>query len=149
MVVFLFMFLTCGFVLALEDRFSAEEDTSSIALPQVASKTVTADHGNKYKVTGMSSIVGKTAEVHTEFKVTYYKGGKKDPVNNYTKKLTETGRVWFSGAAGDNQFTKSKSLTGASGKFIAPDSYDFIIRTMHSTHKFSCQGGSISFYTEM
>lgn len=142
-----FVLLATSFSFAAEEQ--SVESTAKAGVPQVASKTVTDSHGNKYKVTGLSSIVGKRAEVHTEFSVTYYVGGKKPPVNAYTKKLTGVGRVWFTGAASDNQFTKSANRTGATGSFIASDSYDFYIKTLHSTHKFSCEGGSGSFYTQM
>lgn len=127
----------------------AVEQIESTALSPSASKTVTDSHGNKYKVSGLSSIVGKRADVHTEYEVTFYKGGIKSTVNNYKKKLTGTGRVWFYGAASDNQFTKSATKTGAANSFIASASYDFLIKTLHSTHKFSCEGASTSFYTEM
>ncbi|BDF06942.1 hypothetical protein CE91St49_03830 [Emergencia timonensis] len=63
--------------------------------------------------------------------------------------MTEVERVRFAGAASDNQFTKSANKTGASGTFTASDSYGFYIKTLHSTHKFSCEGGSGSFYTQM
>ena len=147
--------LVCAFTLvATSFSFAAEEqsaeDMVQAGVPQVTSKTVTDDHGNKYKVTGMSSIVGKKGETYTEFKTTLYKDGKKAPVDAYTKKLTALGRVWFSGAASDNQYGDSpKNMTGATGTLKRYDSYDFYIKTLHSTHKFSCEGGSTSFYTQM
>lgn len=144
----------CVFVLlATSFSFAADEQSAENMVEprinQATSQTVTDSHGNKYKVSGLSSIVGKKAEVHTEFQVTFYKGGKKAPVDAYTKKLTGVGRVWFYGAASDNQFTKSANRTGATGSFVASDSYDFLIKTLHSTHKFTCEGGSGSFYTQM
>lgn len=57
--------------------------------------------------------------------------------------------MWFYGSASDNQFTKSVNKTGASGSLIATDTYDFLVKNLNSTHKFSCEGGSVSFYTEM
>ena len=151
---FVSMLLVLAMVLGMSTAaFAAEdqimENAASSALPQTTSKTVTDSHGNKYKVSGLSSIVGKKAEVHTEFKVSYYFGGKKNLVDDYTKKLTGVGRVWFYGSASDNQFTKSVNKTGASGSLIATDTYDFLVKSLNSTHKFSCEGGSVSFYTEM
>ena len=149
-----FFACVCAFtLLATSFSFAAEDQTIenavSASLPQATSKTVTDSHGNKYTVSGLSSIVGKKAETHTEFKVSYYFGGKKAPVDAYTKKLTGVGRVWFYGSASDNQFSKSANKTGASGSLIATDTYDFLVKSLNSTHKFSCEGGSVSFYTEM
>lgn len=140
-------------LLATSFSFAAEEqvveDVARAGVPQSASKTITDSHGNKYKVSGLSSIVGKKAEVHTDFKVTYYHGGEKEPVHKYKKNLTGVGRVWFYGAASDNQFTESATKTGESGSFVVSKTYDFLIKNLHSTHKGSCEGGSVSFYTEM
>ncbi len=149
LMVCLIMAFNVSGVFAEEEVSETENEVVTRAVPQATSRTVTDKYGNKYKVSGLSSISGKRANVQTEFKVTYYKAGKKDPVNAYTKTLTGTGRVWFHGAASDNQFTKNKSMTGARGTYTAYDSYDFLIKSLHSTHKFYCQGASTSFYTQM
>ena len=132
-----------------EDDVSATGNESLITVPQVTSKTVTDKHGNKYKIAGISSIEGKTAKVITDFEITVYKGGKKAQVDAYKKTIVGTGRVWFHGNASDNQFTKSKSMTRGKGTYTASDSYDFLIKSLHSTHKFSCEDGVVSFYTQM
>lgn len=142
------MTLNLSTVFASESREEEQNDAVTMTVPEAVSKTVKDKYGNKYKVGGVSSVTGKTANVITDYKTTYYVGGKKGTVDAYKKTLTGTGKVWFYGAASNNSFTQSKTLTGGSGSFTATDSYDFTIKSEHSTHQFSCEGGSTSFYTQ-
>ena len=79
------MTLNLSTAFASESREEQQSDISTMTVPQTVSKTVTDKYGNKYKVAGLSSISGKRANVRTEFKTTFYKGGKKAPVDAYAK----------------------------------------------------------------
>ena len=147
-----FFACVCAFtLLATSFSFAAEDQTIenavSASLPQATSKTVTDSHGNKYTVSGFYSWKKSRNSYRIQSILLLWR--EKAPVDAYTKKLTGVGRVWFYGSASDNQFTKSANKTGASGSLIATDTYDFLVKSLNSTHKFSCEGGSVSFYTEM
>ena len=144
------MLCMTGFAFAANDADYAnnpEEITPASSGGDMVSKTITDKHGNKYKVMGYSAILAKKASSYTAFDTTYYYGGKKAPVDAYTKTLTGTGTVTFSGSATGNSYTKTAKMTGASGNFTPSDTYDFYVKTVNSVHEISCQGGSGSTYS--
>lgn len=109
-----------------------------------ATGTATDSAGNKFKLTGIGTMSGKSITVTTSFSTSLYKDGTKS-ADSLKKTLTAKGSASFSNSATFTGATKTGTLTGGSGSISKTYSgLAYNAKTVTGQHGLSCNGGSTS-----
>lgn len=136
----------------ISDEQLSSYDENTVTPRRVAtSRTVTDSGNNRYTVNGTTTVGGASVVISTGYRVSYYYGGTaadKDRVNKYTKSLSAYSNISLSGG-GANSLGRSSytGKTGESNELTYSQAYLYTVVSAVTTHKFSCNGGSISFST--
>lgn len=131
--------------MALPAQASAGGEKSVVQRTSTSASSTAKDQaGNKYKMTGIGTMSGKSITVTTSYTTTLYKNGTHS-ADSLKKTLSVRGSATFSNSASYVGSTVTGTRTGGSGslsKTYSNLAYD--AKSVTGEHSLSCNGGSTS-----
>lgn len=133
-----------------EDRSKERAGTMSNLSSSHTSAKQFDNIGNSFKITSTSSIVGKTGNVTTSFKVSTYAGGDTASINGVKETCYTDSTVYFSDGTTSNTaaLDGSNAYTGkSSGSISKSKTFTANISILKCVHKFTTNSGISYSYT--
>ena len=123
---------------------SADESKMTPRYSTTATGTATDNAGNKFKMTGIGTMSGKSITITTSFSTSLYKDGTTS-ADSKEKYLTVKGSATFSNSAKYQGVQVGTYKKGGSGSYSHTYSgLAYNAKTVTGEHGLSCNGGSTS-----